>query len=401
MEAPGPPVEPVGDAEARAIGTASNQFAADLWGRLRTQRGNLAVSPASAWMALSMTHGGARAGTADEMSRVLHLPGDAAATRSLAGRLLANWNDPSRTTYTLRVVNRLFGEQTYRFEEPFVASTRDAFRAPFEPVDFRGAAEAARTHINGWVAQQTENRIRDLLPAGSITGLTRLVLTNAVYFLAKWAAPFERESTNDRPFTLADGATANVPTMHQVSYFKYAQPAGAGVQLLEMPYRGNELAMAFVLPTDRAGLPALEARLDAATLEGWLGGMTATRVIVALPKFTIDPPEPLALATTLSAMGMPTAFDRVAADFTGIANPPTPDQRLYISHVFHKAFVKVDEEGTEAAAATAVVMAEAGAAPPSEPPPEFRADHPFLFFLRDLRSGAILFAGRVEDPRGR
>jgi serpin B len=159
--------------------------------------------------------------------------------------------------------------------------------------------------------------------------------------------------------------------------------------------------MAFVLPADRAGLPALEARLDAATLDSMLSGMAGVRVIVSLPKFTVDPADPLALATALAAMGMPTAFDRLRADFTGIANPPRPDQRLFISHVFHKAFVKVDEEGTEAAAATAVVMAEAGSAAPSEPPPEFRADHPFLFFLRDLRSGAILFAGRVEDPRAR
>ena len=393
-----PPAAPVSEADARAIGSASNQFAADLWARVRSLPGNLAASPASAWMALAMTHAGARGATEAEMTSVLHLPTDAGPVRAAAGNLLAAWNDPARTAYTLRVVNRLFGEKTFRFEPPFLGVTRDVFRAPFEPVDFRGAAEGARLHINGWVAQQTEDRIRDLLPPSSLDASTRLVLTNAVYFLAKWLAPFGREATADRPFTPSNGAAVTVPTMHQTASFPFAQPDG--LQILEMPYQGNELAMDFVLPRDRAGLPALEAGLTAATLDEWIGALAPTRVRVALPKFTIDPPASLSLAGVLREMGMPTAFDPDSADFTGMAVPADPRRRLYIAAVFHKAFVKVDEQGTEAAAATAVVMARGTGMPP-EPPPEFKADHPFLFFLRDLRSGAILFAGRVEDPRGR
>jgi len=395
---PGPPPAPVADADAHAIGAASNLFAADLWARLRDRRGNLAVSPASAWLALAMTQAGARNATDAEMIRVLHLPAEAGPMRTAAGNLLAAWNDPARTSYTLRVVNRLFGEKTYRFEQPFLDLTRDVFRAPFEPVDFVGAADASRGHINAWVAEQTERRIRDLLPPGSLDDTTRLVLTNAVYFLAKWLVPFQRQATHDAPFTTASGSAANVPTMHQTANFRFAQPDG--LQVLEMRYRGEELAMDFFLPRDRAGLPALEASLSAAALDGWVAALAGTRVMVSLPKFTIDPAGSLSLSDVLRQMGMASAFDPSTADFTGMAVPPDPRRRLYISNVFHKAFVKVDEEGTEAAAATAVVMVEGAGMPPPESPPEFKADHPFLFFLRDLRSGAILFAGRVEDPRG-
>jgi serpin B len=382
---------------AQSVGAATRRFAAELWARLRARRGNLAVSPGSAWVALAMTHAGARTHTEAEMRRVLQLPADAAATQAAAGGLLATWNDGGRTSYTLRVVNRLFGAEGARFEAPFLAVTRDTFRAPLEPVAFAANPEAAREHINRWVAQETQNRIRDLLPPTSIAADTQLVLTNAVYLLAKWLAPFTHEATYDQPFHGPGGATANVPTMHQVGPLRLADLAD--VQVLEMPYQGSELAMTFVLPRAPDGLPAVEARLDDATLASWLGAGEVTPVAVSLPKFTIDPPDSLPLAEVLAAMGMPSAFDRNAADFTGMANPADPERRLFISKVFHKAFVKVDEQGTEAAAATAVVMVPSGAAPsPGPRPRQFAADHPFLFFLRDLRSGVILFAGRVERP---
>jgi len=384
-------------AAAQSVGEATRRFAVQLWARLRTRSGNLAVSPGSAWVALAMTHAGARTGTEAEMRRVLQMPEDTAATQAAAGALLATWNDASRTTYTLRVVNRLFGATGARFEAPFLALTRNTFRAPLEPVDFAASPEAARAHINQWVAQQTEDRIRNLLPPTSIEADTKLVLTNAVYLLAKWLSPFARETTYDEAFHGPGGASAPVPTMHQVGPLRLAELAD--VQVLEMPYEGGDLAMTFVLPRAQDGLPAIEARLDDATLASWIGAGETTPVAVSLPKFTIDPPDPLPLAEELAAMGMPTAFDRNAADFTGMANPPDPQQRLFISKVFHKAFVKVDEQGTEAAAATAVIMAPRGAAPAPGPRPKvFRADHPFLFFLRDLRSGVILFAGRVERP---
>ncbi|MFN7975602.1 MAG: serpin family protein [Acidobacteriota bacterium] len=378
-----------------AMTSSANAFAAALYGDLRSRSGNIAVSPASLWLALLMTRAGARGSTGDEMSRVLHVQanGDVDAK---AAALLDRWGKPVGGV-ELRVANRLFGEKTYRFEAPYLERTRTAYGAPLEPVDFRGDANGARTHINGWVATQTRDRIKDLLPAGSVDDQTRLVLTNAVYFLAKWEEPFEKTATNPAPFKVGGGRTVTVPTMHAVGFFSYAETDS--LQVLEKPYQGGEFAMGFVLPKDDAGLGAVEGSLDAAAVDRLFASLSSERVSVSLPKVRIDPPESLAVGDALARLGMPTALDRRRADFTGIANPPDPDDRLFVSKVFHKAFVAIDEEGTEAAAASAVVMARAGSAAPSKLV-VFNADHPFLFFLRDLRSGLILFAGRVADPSG-
>jgi serpin B len=384
---PPPPAVPAG--ALQSVGEATRHFGVELFARLRTSPGNLAFSPGSAWIALAMTHAGARTQTEAEMRRVLHLPADTSAAQAAAGALLATWNDASRTTYTLRVVNRLFGQSSVPFERPFLELLQNTFGAPLERVDFARDPEAARARVNEWVARQTQDRIRDLLPPRSIDSRSRLVLTNAVYLLARWLHPFQPEETHDAAFHGPGGTTAAVPTMHQTARLRLAELGD--VQVLEMPYEGGDLAMSFVLPRAQDGLGAVEARLDDATLASWLGAGETAEVAVSLPKFTIDPPAPAALAEELKALGMPTAFDETAADFRGMA-----PERLHISDVFHKAFVKVEERGTEAAAATAAVMIPMGIVP--QPPREFRADHPFLFFLRDLRSGVILFAGRVEKP---
>jgi len=204
----------------------------------------------------------------------------------------------------------------------------------------------------------------------------------------------KRTATRPRPFH-APGGSRDVPTMYQVETFGYAE--APGVQVLEMRYQGEELAMDILLPTAKDGLPALEQQVDAARLGTWLGALKPERLGVSLPKFTIDPPQAITLSDELKALGMVNAFERKLADFTGIAAPPDPADRLVISQVFHKAFVKVDEKGTEAAAATAIMMERAGGPPPAKPK-EFTADHPFLFVIRDLRSGLILFLGRLVDP---
>lgn len=374
-----------------------NAFGARLWPSVAKEQGNLVVSPASLWIALVMTEGGARGATREEMRRALAIAEDAEGARASAGKLIGEWNGLGGVL-KLRVANRLFGEKSYAFEAPFLKETGTTFGAPLEPLDFRGAFEPSRARINGWIEEKTEARIKDLLPAGSIDAETRLVLANAIYFLGKWVEPFAKESTRDAPFHLAGGAAVDVPTMNQVEYLGYAQ--SAELQTLELSYQGGDLAMVLVLPRDPKGLGKLEADYAAGAHDRWFADLAPTRVIVALPKFTIEPGEPLRLKPILEELGMTTAFDRQRADFTGIANPPDPADRLVVSEVFHKAFVKVDEEGTEAAAASAVVMMRAGSAPPSTKPPEFRADHPFLFFLRDRTSGMILFAGRVADPRG-
>jgi serpin B len=393
--ASGGPEAPPTPAESERFAEATNVFAADLWSRIRDGAGNRVVSPASIEIALAMTWAGARGQTAEEMARVLHFGDDAEGFHRAAGHALARWNDPDREAYRLAVANRLFGERSYAWRAPFLELTGDVYGAPLEPMDFRGAPEPARRRINGWVEERTNDRIQGLIPPGAIDGDTRMVLANAVYFLADWQHPFAASDTYEQPFS-APGGEVRVETMHQQARFAYAEADGA--QVLQMPYAGGELGMMIVLPEASDGLGDLEAALSAARIDGWAARLEERMVNVALPKFRVDPAEPLALGATLRAMGMTRAFDPAAADFSAMADPATNEGLpLFVTDVFHKAFVEVDEEGTEAAAATAVVVVESAAIAPPDVP-HFVADHPFLFFIRDLRSGAILFMGRVEDP---
>lgn len=389
-----PAVTPPAAGALASLAAGNNALAFDLYGRARTSAGNLALSPISISSALTMTWAGARGETAAQMKQVLHATGEAGQAMDVSGQLLASFA-AADSEVTLRVANRLFGEKTYAFQQAYLDQVAAAFGAPLEGLDFKGAFEASRVHINAWVAKQTQDRIKDLIPAGALDADTRLVLTNAIYFLGDWQSPFENHATRPEAFQSAPGAAHDVPTMHKSEHFRFA--ATDGVKVLEMPYVGGEVVMTFVLPDAPAGLEAVEQRLSPATLDAWLGALKPEQVVVSLPKFEIDPASSLSLGDMLKALGMPLAFDRSQADFTGIADPPSPADRLFISSVFHKAFVKLDEKGTEAAAATAVVMARAGSAMPMNPA-EFKADHPFLFLLRHVPSGAILFMGRVSDP---
>jgi serpin B len=382
------------DAVAR-FARSSNAFGLDLYRRLRATPGNLAVSPASVTTALALAWGGARGKTAEEMQAVLRLDRPAAETMQVSGRLAAALTDPKRPV-TFRIANRLFGEQAYRFERAYLESTKAAYGAALEPLDFRRAADQARERINGWVEQQTERRIRDLVPPGAIDRDTRLVLVNAIYFLGDWAAPFEKEATRPAPFHTSRSDRKDVPTMHRTEAFPFV--AKDGVKVLELPYRGGGMSMLLVLPDQVDGLDAVERSLTEQKLGELAAALTPERVAVAVPKFEVNPPQPLSLVEALRAQGMRRAFDGGQADFTGMAKPPDPADRLYLGQVFHKAFVRVDEKGTEAAAATAGVMVRAAALPP---PREFRADHPFLFCIRDTASGLLLFLGRVADPSAR
>jgi serpin B len=387
LAAPGAPV---------SLASSSNALAIDLYQALREQRpGNLAFSPASLSIALTLAWAGARGETASEMAKVLHLTGRPEEVLGSAGALLKQINDPARTAYTLRVANRLYPEKTYALEKVYV-DRMAALGAPVELLDFQRAPEPSRRHINEWVAKETANRIRDLLPAGSLDAESRLVLVNALYLLADWLSPFSHSATRPIPFYPTPTAPHDVPTMQQTASFPFT--ATEGLKVLEMPYAGGDLAMVVVLPDRRDGLLSVERRLDAARLAAWTAALKPERVAVALPRFTVDAASPLALSSELRTMGMGAAFDRFRANFTGIAAPPRPDDRPVLSNVFHKAFVKVDEKGTEAAAATALQFQRVGAALVTERPKEFRADHPFLFLIRDRRSGLVLFLGRVTDP---
>ncbi|MBL8719336.1 MAG: serpin family protein [Myxococcales bacterium] len=374
--------------EVKPHATGSNAFAFDLYARIGKAPGNQVFSPASMSIALAMTWAGAKGETAAQMKKVMHFE---AGGTAMWGRISQALNAPGRP-FELRSANRLFGEKTYKFEQPFLDGTKASFGAPLEPVDFKVGYEAARGKINGWVEEQTKQRIKDLLPKGALDELTRLVLVNAIYFLADWADPFEKNATYDADF---EGPTKKkVPTMHRSGSYAIAQVDQ--LKVLELPYGGSDISMLVVLPDSKTGLGAVEKSLTAAKLEAWTKALAPNRVDVALPRFEVSPAS-MPLADELQAMGMPLAFDRKKADFTLMGNPPNPDEHLCIQKVFHKAFVKVDEKGTEAAAATAVVMGAKGGAAPQKAI-EFRADHPFLFFVVDKPSGLVLFMGRVVDP---
>lgn len=396
---PMPPARPAPESpmdDQRAAAAALNQLGTDLYAQLRATPGNFAVAPGSVAIAFGMTEAGARGDTLAEMRRVLHsaLPPE---RQSLAlGALSARWNSGLGEGVTARTANRLFGHQRYTFEAPYLATTEATFDAPIERLDF-GQGQPARQRINGWVSERTVGKIRDLLPDGALSVETRLVLVNAMYLRAPWETPFPAFATRDDAF-FVDGAAAAtpVPTMSRSGRMSFAQQPG--FKVVEVPYVGGQLAMDVFLPTARDGLAAFEAGLTSARIEAAVAALAPTQLVLRMPRFHLAGGT-VSLRSAFVALGMNLPFDRARADFTGIANPPSPDDRLFLSDAFHKVFVDVNEAGTEAAAATAVVMARAGAMAPAAPPTQFVVDHPFVFVIRDLRTGAVLFLGRVADPR--
>ncbi len=330
--------------------------------------------------------------------------------------------------YELRVANALWGEQTFPFRPQFVQALQMAYGAVSFPVDFLQAPDTARLQINAWIEQQTKNRIRNMLPPGSVDWATRLVLTNAIYFKGNWDKPFQKQYTKTEDFTLFDGlqtpmqlmSTQNPKTEDstmsaQKRHFRYVElmpdgtkrepvyideapgwalpPNPDGFQMLEIPYRGNTLSMVILLPRSHNAIHKLEHRLTAEALPTWLALLSLQEVHVYLPRFRME--TSYSLTNTLSALGMPAAFQ--AGGFTGISDAPQASE-LALSQVAHKAFVQVDEEGTEAAAASAATMRMVGLRLFS-PTPVFRADRPFLFLIRDSQTGAVLFLGRVMRPQ--
>jgi serpin B len=374
----------------QAVATSINAFAVDLHRELGKKPGNSFVSPASIAIAFAMVHAGAKGPTADELAKTLHVEDTAKLHPGLAGTL-ARW-DAARGGLELDVANRLFGEKTLKFEPTYLELMKATFAAPLEPLDFKGASGEARTHINDWVAQQTKDKIKDLLPSSGVTAGTRLVLVNAIYFKARWTEPFQVSATEDALFTGAE-SKATVKMMHRSGQFKLGVAKAAKLRTIELPYDGSEYSMVIVLPDDPKGLPAVEKALTAEALASWIDGATQQYVALGLPRFEIEPGEGLALRAPLEKLGIVTAWDANEADFTGIA--PASDE-LVLSEAYHEAFIAVDEEGTEAAAATALSMVGTGRA--IDEPIPFVADHPFLFLVRDRKTGAILFMGRLVDP---
>ena len=371
---------------------ASNGFGLALYQRLAAKPGNLAFSPASISLALAMTYAGAKGDTATQMAVTLQAGPDAKAFHGAWASQLSAWQ--GNQDVEIAVANRLFGDQHYSFEAPYLALTKSRYGAPLQPVDFAGAPERQRVMINGWVAKQTHDRIQDLIPPQGVTPDTRMALVNAMYFKGSWAEPFNDKVTRDGAFTTADGAKVTTPMMTNTTFAKYGEHEG--VQLMELGYEGGRFATLFVLPAPSAKIGDLESKLDKARLDAWTGALHGERTSIRLPRFTIEPGPAVELSTPLRAMGMELPFVRGKADFSGITNPANPEDRLFIEKVYHKTFVSMNEAGTEAAAATAVMMARAGGAPMD--PKRFHADRPFLFFIRDTASNLVMFAGRVVDP---
>lgn len=366
-----------------------NRFAIALHQQLgRQTNGNLFFSPYSITSALAMTALGARGATLAEMNRALQFPnGIPHAAFAAQDQLINTPNAP----YTLAVANALWGQRGLGFEPDFLSAARQHYGAGLEEVDFRGNPEGTRRQINGWVSTKTNDRIPDLLPPGFITPMTRLVLTNAIYFKGNWAEAFDRDGTNERDeFRLASGGTVTAAMMNRTG--RYAHFDGGTFQALTLPYRGNELSMVILLPNATDGLPALERGLTADKLQEAVEKAIAREVQVSVPRFKLTL-RLEQLIDDLKALGMKLAFTE-GADFSAL----TRQAKLFIDAVAHKAFIEVNEEGTEAAAATGVGMRITSIGAPPSRPVVFRADHPFLFVIRDNRSGAVLFMGRVMNP---
>ena len=371
----------------------NSAFAFGLYHFLREEKdGNLFYSPYSISLALAMTYAGARGETAQQMADTLHftLPQDRlhpafnSLDLELASRGEGAQGKDSKG-FRLNIVNAIWGQQGHKFLPTFLDTLAENYGAGLRLLDFAGNPEASRVTINDWVSDQTEGKIKDLIPQGVIDKLTRLVLTNAIYFNAAWAEPFKEDLTTDGPFHLLDGSQVTVPMMRQTTSFGYAE--GEGYQAVELPYDGRELAMVILLPA--AGkFEAFENSLDAGKVEAIIKNLNYREVALTLPKFEVE--SDFSLVDALAAMGMPVAFS-AGADFSGMDGT----RNLYIGDVIHKAFVSVDEAGTEAAAATAVVMEATGM---PEPAVEVTVDRPFIFLIRDIETGAILFVGRVVNP---
>lgn len=373
--------------DAAALRASNSVFAGRLLGVVGRGGGTVALSPFSISEALAMTLAGARGETATQMEQALDFGLPSARLHGAFNALdqeLATVNQPGAV---LSIANALYGQKGERFRTAFLGLLARDYGAGLRIVDFEHATEQARSEINAWVSQRTRGKIPQLLAPGVLDQLTRLVLVNAVYLNAKWKSPFLKSATGPAPFHTPQG-TINVPTMNQDGTFGYLR--GSGYQALELPYRGGRLAFDVILP-DPGAFGSIEGRVASSGPLALLTGLQPQRVAVGLPKLQLR--TSLELGDALKALGMPLAFSPGQADLSGIAGRPGD---LYISDVVHQAYIRVDEAGTEAAAATGVVVSASSAR--VSPPIAFNVDRPFIFVIRDTQTGAILFLGAVSKP---
>lgn len=378
-----------GPEENASLVAGNNAFAIDLYLRLKDGGGNVFFSPYSISGCLAMVYAGARGDTEKQMAQVLHFTGDQEQVSKLFGGLQQQLNAAQKKgEIQLNIANGLWGQQGHPWLPDFLKIAQDQFDARLTQVDFATAAESARQQVNDWVSDKTKGKITNLIPPGLFNHMTRLVLVNAIYFKGNWIHQFKKAVTHPAPFFVTPDRQTQASLMNLTDTFKYAE--NDSLQMLEMPYVGNDVSMAVFLPKEKDGLKELEASLTPQNLSDWLGQLRPRKINVFLPKFKMT--QQFNLTQTLEAMGMTAPFSP-QSDFSGMDG----SHNLFISAVVHKAYVDVNEEGTEAAAATGAVV-EARAVRRPEPVPVFRADHPFIFLIRDTHSGSILFLGRMMDP---
>ncbi len=375
---------------SRAV-TGNNEFAFEIYRKLAAQNTNLFISPLSMVTAFSMVHAGSRGGTRREIEKVFHLKGTGEDVSRDWGAMLDDMSGRAKSgKYRFDTANRVWIGKHVAVEDAFTATMKKYYNAGLKQVDFAGDPDGSRSVINKWVAANTNDKITGLVPEGAVTRATSLVLTNAVYFLGSWESPFDEKSTAKSDFFITPAQKTEVPMMKNFGHFNYYE--NNEIQAVSLPYktRGNKddaLSMVILLPKGRTGLAGIEKKLTVDSWRKWSAGLARNEVYVYVPRFEIT--SFASLAETLRTMGMKTAFSP-QADFSGIA------PKLGISDAFHKAYVKVNEKGTEAAAATTIIMVKANGGKKHT----FRADHPFLFLICDNRTGAVIFIGRVTDPAG-
>jgi serpin B len=373
------------------IVAGNNAFAFDLYAQLKSAEGNIFFSPYSISTALAITYAGARGITEKQMMMVLHFGKNEKALHEGFGKLQAGINEMQKQgDVKLSVANSLWMQKDYKFLPEFLEMTGKNYEAEFNYADYKNETEKARVEINTWVENRTNDKIKELIRPGVLDASTRMVLANAIYFKGAWATKFDTAKTKEMPFWVSARDSVKAKMMNAGGKeFGYGE--NQSVQILDMPYAGRELSMIVILPRTKAGLGDFEKEIRAVLFDSLCAGMRQEKVVVYLPKFTTT--RECVLKKVLQKMGITDAFDDVSADFSGMSG----NKDLKISEVIHKAFVDVNEEGTEAAAATAVVVGLRGL-PAYHKPLIFRADHPFLFLIRDNATGSILFMGRMVNP---
>ena len=391
-----PRAQPGIKAKTATLANGLNGFAFDLYRASgKGKDDNLIYSPYSIGMAFSMVYAGARGKTEAQMADVLgflpqrqHHPAANGLERHLIslGAKAPSPGQEQGEAFQLKVANAVWGQRGFPFLDAYLRTLAGQYGAGVRAVDFRSDPEGGRKLVNDWVADQTEDRIRDIVPPGVIDPQTRLVLANAIYFKAAWLFPFEEDATKDGSFTLLDGGHVTVPMMTHGEAVPYAK--GNGYQGVVLPYTGNTVDMVVIVP-DAGRFDAVERRLSTGLLKNVRADSERGRATITMPRFDFESDVPL--TDLLPEMGMPDAFQPGAADFGGIAR----DSDLYISAALHRATIKVNEQGTEATAATVIAMDESAAA---EPPPHLTIDRPFIFAITERETGAILFLGRVTNP---